>query len=472
MSFMKAPKTKGTMGKPKYVAPHNNKIAEEFWSILTWLKFLGNCPIVKQKRGHKNIDVHTHNVVADVEIGLKKVQEDEVNFGIYTKITFEAIWHVILNAVFITMGVLFTINVVFANKFFTESLYMYVDFPKFIQPQNQSLCLEGYNVNQIKFLKIVFVKIANTCFELLVFLEFAFSLGSAKSFAKFLNNWGIFMKKFEKEFCRLHFDAVFMITVHIRRFKKILFIIYAIVSVLLFIPFNFSNIYQRKWDNMTFTVVSFLQFIPRSLMEDLKALVSYKTLEVSYLEVGNTISARAEKEGLNIQASTIKGWGDLIEIIRNQSNLLQETQSSAQLSLIGISTILSTIYIFLAVNYKAIDEDGKTFFLLLVLGILIFSLVRLYFKIVAAEKITMQEEALCLILANINIGNDFAGIPAQLQVSRILTRIQQKPIKISFSNYVTLNKKLLLSVLGQILTYLIVLMQILSSIGGQCTNVI
>ncbi|CAG7717675.1 unnamed protein product [Allacma fusca] len=156
------------------------------------------------------------------------------------------------------------------------------------------------------------------------------------------------------------------------------------------------------------------------------------------------ITGVVERDVGKVQAETIKAWGDLLEDFRSQSALLQKTQSTMQLILLAFFTISSTIFIFVAVNISAIEnDDGKIYFLCLAVGFPIISIARLYGKIISAEKVTME-------------------------ISGILNRIRHSPIKISFGNYVTLNKRLLLKVIGQILTYLIVLMQVQSSFSGRC----
>ncbi|CAG7717674.1 unnamed protein product [Allacma fusca] len=467
-------------------SPKQNKseIAEELWPILFLLKCLGNCPLVKQRIEIQSISKSSR----DTEI--PEATAKAIVYQFYPKISFGIVFHVILNFIFITVNILYVVNVIFRKPFIATSLQDYKNFPSFIRPKNDSECINGYNTSQIELLEILFGRVGALLYQLVAFMELVFSWWTAKDFARFVNNWQFFRQNYEQQFHPYPNNAWHNIARNLRRFKKKLFIIYTAIPALFFIPvFALTSISYLHWANVAFLISSTVQIIPRSLLEDVKMLFSYKILQLFYIEIQKDIAVVVERDKGKVQAETIKAWGDLLDSIQNQSTLLLRTQSTMQLTLVAFSTVSTTIFIFLAVNSKAIENDeNKIYFLCLAVGFPIISIARLYFKIISAEKLTMeliargqlldeglkncvfnfQEQNLGLFLSNVNFGFDLSDIPVKMQISEILSRIRHNPIKISFWNYVTLNKQLLLKILGQILTYIIVLMQVQTSFAGGC----
>ncbi|CAG7818114.1 unnamed protein product [Allacma fusca] len=419
---------------------HRCEITEELWPILLLLKCLGNCPLVKQRIQTKSI---SESCPSDSEIN--EISATAIIYQFYPKISLGVILQVVLNFIYITASTLYAVNVTFRTPFIAPSLQDYKNFPSFIRPQNDSECINGYNASQIELLDIIYGRAGALFYQLVLIMELVFSWWTAKDFARFVNNWEIFRHKYEQQFDPSYNNAWRNITLNLCRFKKKLLIVYTAIPVSFFIPvFALLNIKFSHWTQITFMISSTLQLIPRSLLEDAQMLFSYKILESCYIEVKKDIAAVVERDMGKVKAETIKAWGDLIDNVRSQSTLLQKTQSTMQLILLAFFTVSSTLFIFVTVNSNAIEnDDSKIYFLCLAVGFPIFAIARLYAKIISAEKVTME-------------------------ISGILSRIRQSPIKISFGNYVTLSKKLLLNVIGQILTYLIVLMQIETSFAGGC----
>ncbi|CAG7818112.1 unnamed protein product, partial [Allacma fusca] len=375
---------------PRASATHQNKIGDAFWAILIWHKFLGNCPIVKRKRSNGKSDPGLDKI--SPEGSESKSDFQETIFQFYPEICFEAVVHVCLNCVFIIASTLFVINVVFAKPFVLESLIDFTRFPEFIQPINDSVCLNGYNTGQIKFMEVLFVKFGGIMFQMVAMTELFFSWWTGKDFARFLNNWSFFTEQFIQEFGLSYTNAWKDSALQLRRFKKILLGIYAIVPTFFFLPlFTITSLQYNDWTNVFVMIVLFLQIIPRSLMEDAKILFSYKMLQTCYLEIEKGITAAAQHEGAKLDAATIKAWGNLLEIVRSQGSLLQKTQSVGQLTLMLFSTIFVTLLIFVVVNSNALmDGSGKICFQCLAVGFPIFYIGRLYLKVLVAERVTIE----------------------------------------------------------------------------------
>ncbi|CAG7724627.1 unnamed protein product [Allacma fusca] len=441
------------------------EIGEELWPILVLLKCLGNCPLVKRRIETKSIST---SCPCDSE--RNQASASAIVYQFYSTISLEAIFQVMLNFIYITASILYVGNVVLQKSFIATSLQANKTFPSFIRPQNDSDCINGYNASQIELLDFLFGKVEALLYQLVTTMELVSSWWTAKDFARFVNNWQFFRQKYEQQFNPSYNNAWHNIVLNLRHFKKKLLIIYTTIPVLFFIPvFALSHANDSHWINIIVLIASTMQLIPRSLLEDAKMLLSYKILQSYFIEIQNDIAVVVERDKGKVQAETIKAWGDILDYIRTQSILLLKTQSTMQLTLVAFSTVSTTIFIFVAVNSKAIENDeNKIYFLCMAVGYPVFFITRLYVKIISAEKLTTEEQNLGLFLSNQNFGLDQSDIPAQIKVSGIISRIRHSPVEISFGNYVTLNKQLLLKILGQILTYIIVLMQVQTNFAGRC----
>ncbi|CAG7635285.1 unnamed protein product, partial [Allacma fusca] len=161
----------------------------------------------------------------------------------------------------------------------------------------------------------------------------------------------------------------------------------------------------------------------------------------------------------------VQSWREILEQIRSQCTLAGQCLMPLQLTFLVNLLLVGTVCVYVSVNGFG---NGKLSILVSVMNgsLATVLLGRLYFKILYAEKIMeanfVIERGVARSLMEIDCTGCSSLVMSQIRMTHDV--LVKTPSRINFGNYVVLNKRLFLGISGQIITYLVVLMQFFSSL--------
>ncbi|CAG7832640.1 unnamed protein product [Allacma fusca] len=321
----------------------------------------------------------------------------------------------------------------------------------------------SYSDSQIKLVSIAAKVLSSGFLQSFQIYEIWFAWTTAGELVNFLNCWAFFAKQFDQCFREINITVQSAFIPNLRKVRRKLFIFLGVIPVFTLLPFYL--IVNQASQRLTYiSLVSVgLQLIPRRFLEEGKIYMMFAILQESYAQIGYGITTWAQR-GAKIDAAVVQFWKRLIIFIRAQCNLVSKIHSGLELVLSFYSMVGVTVLVFILINYTALESNGRNLgFLSLSACFTIALLLRLYAKCSMAEEITVQEQKVSNLLCNLSAERDSCDVPLQLQFQQIYSLLQQSPITINMGSYGTLNKRLVLTVFGQVVTYLIVLLQLNSS---------
>ncbi|CAG7728996.1 unnamed protein product [Allacma fusca] len=133
--------------------------------------------------------------------------------------------------------------------------------------------------------------------------------------------------------------------------------------------------------------------------------------------------------------------------------------SQREMFLVLQCILLSTSCLFCIANFPIKDETsiGSTSLFFFWLYVCFNTFLRIYVKTLQAEKITAAEKDLVTAIALLKWKHTDLAMLHEIKFLHDL--MVADPIRIKFGNYLTYNQRVVLTIVGQVVTYLIVLMQ-------------
>ncbi|CAG7833062.1 unnamed protein product [Allacma fusca] len=409
-----------------YIFRDLNQISEPFRLVVAVLKALGNSPISSRRISSRSVNEPERVIF-------------EVNYFSVTTISSAVIAFLML-----ILSSLFFINIGLGQSFLVTGIISYHDFDRILREEESS-------ANPVRGM-VQKTYVITAC---IMVGELISRWWHAKKFVHFLNKWNGFELKLAKAFPHFDYDYDFLTLMNLRD-NLILF--YVTYPSMVLIP-AFLVVYCSRF-NVFAKLLGILicsQFIAVSLLEDVKVIMSYKALQQAFHQVRKCI-VHFKKIGGTMDADVALSWGQLIQYIREQCDRASRYQKFEELfRLIGY-TGLVTLFVYIILNgWDHAQKRGSVLFILSSVGYGGMLLGRIYFKAVMADEIAQEEFQVARAVLKIDTKN--CDHLTNLELKTLVDVITLSPAKISFGNYITLNKRLLLAICSQIVTYLIVLMQ-------------
>ncbi|CAG7696848.1 unnamed protein product [Allacma fusca] len=177
---------------------------------------------------------------------------------------------------------------------------------------------------------------------------------------------------------------------------------------------------------------------------------------MSGVKINSAIEFTVTRVSLQLDNEGVKVWRELLITIRGQCHLLSQIVAQRQLLLIAQCITLATIcsYFIANVNWSLqVYRQMMPMWLYLCLS----NLGRISRKALVAERITIEEHAIATRLALIKLKRpDFRTLH---EIKMTYDIIANNPIRIQFGSYIHFNRRVVLTILNQVVTYIIVLMQ-------------
>ena len=163
-----------------------------------------------------------------------------------------------------------------------SSLRSYQNFPKFLDSNETEKYQDFYMMKTLTTSTIFLV------FPLIEVLEILFGWLTCPCFLSFLNQWKFFEREFQDNFGRvLSLENEFFPKIQAMR-KKLLVFYVGLPTCILMSSILLENLSKNfTLVNAIFTLLSTVQLVPRSLLEDSKLILSCKILEESYTQVNS-----------------------------------------------------------------------------------------------------------------------------------------------------------------------------------------
>ncbi|CAG7725128.1 unnamed protein product [Allacma fusca] len=213
---------------------------------------------------------------------------------------------------------------------------------------------------------------------------------------------------------------------------------------------NFADFQDAVFFITITSRVALVEFI-----EDVKNIVGYQMLVERFRQIRHGIAIDTSHG--NVSEGRIKKWTTLIQMARDQTRILAESQKSRELFFVLRCIVFVTLFLFILLNLPY-NVHPVVFVFHIVWGIFSFmQLARLLLKTWMAETITSEESKIEKDIICIDTSRWDSSSSLQLKAAHDL--IAQNPTQISYG-YVTFNKGVLKSVFNQVVTYLIVIMQL------------
>ncbi|CAL8117702.1 unnamed protein product [Orchesella dallaii] len=250
------------------------------------------------------------------------------------------------------------------------------------------------------------------------------------SFAKFLNNWSVFLKELD-----IVVSPYYCINFNMKRILRLYFYLFLIPSLCISIISTSylmtTQVLEVGNDYMlskVFIVVWVESMVAMRLITNLKDFMNLTVLSVAYRELRNGIQAQYDELLDQISLSHVRSWYKLVHFIRQQRSVLEHY--------FGFSNLWFLIEMFVII--------------LLVLTAAIFVFMR-----GQNEHMTVED-----LLAESIIGmNDGENCDARLEMKAICDLIFHDPVKITIANVTVLNKRLILAFCSHLAASLVILLQ-------------
>ncbi|CAG7731205.1 unnamed protein product [Allacma fusca] len=310
----------------------------------------------------------------------------------------------------------------------------------------------------------------NTFYAVLLFMAFqelvmlVSSWESSSKLAGFLNNWASLRKQFSQTFTNedrpqselLQLNPPIGPLIRTRiAWSDILLCCYVLGSVLFPIVLtsmvlDTNTPMVQIWSLITYSC----HYITTEVLEDVKNALIYKSCRDAFKQTRSRIAEAIHWGKLN--EDKVQAWRHLIKEIQSQCELAGICIMPMQLTFLLNILISGTMCIYVCMNSlgSSLNSIATSFF---TGSMFLWWIARLYFKVLLAEKITAEEAEIAADLIKMNSTGYNTSVMSQIRLT--LDTLVQNPSRINLGNYVVLDKHLFLGIIGQVITYLIVLMQ-------------
>ncbi|XP_035708076.1 uncharacterized protein LOC118435768 [Folsomia candida] len=289
---------------------------------------------------------------------------------------------------------------------------------------------------------------------LVVSIDYTLAFLKAPELAKWLNNWNLI----EDEMLQLGFNRD---KIKITTFSRYFIPLFEFVPSVILGSLELIWIFDIRYP--IHCVISIIYaYVPTLCysVEDSKALLMLKCLQVGFLQVRNHL-----EKSLNIDRGQIPVRNLHLFLIKLR---LQAKQCGDYLATQQLVSILMTMYTtaascFLFVAVLSDHSLGDTTEELLTMAFAstwpFFGISRLYVKVWMGVRVTNEEKEIASLIKLETLKEEIFGTEYSNELREIYKLLTNHPTEVSFNNYVKLNNPLILGVFQQIFTAFIILMQ-------------
>ncbi|CAG7825983.1 unnamed protein product [Allacma fusca] len=407
------------------ILEERNEIGDLFWPVISLLKFVGNCPLSY---------VYEEDVIYGDTLSHTSASSRRSNYRVY-KMQYLSPYTLFCFAHgSLIMGL-------WATQLYETIFDVKILNIRIFNPQEMMTNYMGRDSLDVRHkymeqtIKLMFCFIPG-----IQSVEIILSWMESNNFANFLNNFREFLSEYFSTFP----FAQGLLRQNITHLRNKFLLFYAIVPTLLGLALVLYTNLQE--DSITGVLACFL--------------MSHITFVSSLEDVKIKLSIIRSIKWETLTASKVKSWRNVIHNIRMQAKLAGDWQKLHQLTLMIGFIVLITQAAFVLLSGSP-SSPNYGLFLSVSISYILMMVGRIYLKIYAANQICQEEFKIARELVYADIPeNEFA---LQLEVKFLHDMIQQKPCLIKFGSFATLNKKLILGIASQIVSYLIVLMQFYQS---------
>ena len=203
----------------------------------------------------------------------------------------------------------------------------------------------------------------------------------AKPFAKFVNSWASYGQSFKN--CFQDFDATRNVE-DLAAFRRNLFVYYVAVpfsTLTLMFAFGFPSGFL-----IAFVYVAHLAV---GLVEDAKVILSCEVIAAYFRSLNDAIHQVVARQDEKLTAASVRKWKHLVLFLRKQVVAAGDYQKFHQLSVMVCSVFLMSCFSFVVLN-GTFDSVHSGAIRALVASVGLVCLVRVYGKVLAAERITNE----------------------------------------------------------------------------------
>ncbi|OXA64149.1 Gustatory and odorant receptor 24 [Folsomia candida] len=429
-----------TWAYPPPTNSHRDSASRLFYQAVLVLKSVGNLPVQATTR---SIDADHHRQVIHYTFSIK---------------SFTFPYCLILTTFVVIAWIQFISEYAGLNPF---------SFTLFIE-KNYGVSLANVSTaHQLSLLDPLSVAqtMIHVIFPLSSCIQYLSTIWTSLKFAEYANGWTIFEETFRRIFKMnpLLNEAVFPETTRFRRLSWNFTLCLVVVIGLTIYPMTLTqerlsgNAMSMKWP---VTFVGFLTFFITLLLDFRCNLMLYINQE-AFSQIGTKIAAEVEcsqSSVSRINSTLVQNWQLLISYARKQTvSGGQILSTSLLVELINLfGTWCSIIYqtIFFAqrdgLGWTSLEDLGLNYSLC---GIMYF---RFAIKIFLSERMTIAEAK---IAKSLQLIENHSDLGTSLEINIVVDWIATPPSKINIANLFALNRSLLFGVMGQTVTYVLVLLQ-------------